>query len=206
MVQAFERTCGAPRVGEAFSFAGMTDRAIARRGIELAGMSPTESLIDRLLDAYLEVLDAEVANAETYRVHAGARQAVERMVTRSGVAVGLGTGNIRLGARAKLSRAGLFEKFSFGGFGCDAEERSELLRAGAERGAAHLGLSRDACEVVVIGDTPRDVRAAHEIGARCVAVTTGPFDAQALSDAGADIVVGALDEPDALEAMSPRRS
>jgi len=202
MVQAFERTCSAPRVLETFSFAGMTDRGIARRGLELADMTPSEPLIDQLLAAYLEGLDAEVAASKTFRIHEGARRTVMQMQSTPGVALGLGTGNIRLGARAKLHRAHLFDRFSFGGYGCDAEARSDLLRIGARRGAAHLGVALDECDVVVLGDTPRDVIAAHDIGARCVAVTTGPYDAIALGEAGADLVVASLDDSAAVDAMT----
>ena len=87
--------------------------------------------------------------------------------------MGLGTGNIREGARVKLSRVGLFERFSFGGFGCDHEDRAALIRRGAERGAEQLGLPLSECRVVVIGDTPKDVAAALACGGECVGVGTG---------------------------------
>jgi phosphoglycolate phosphatase-like HAD superfamily hydrolase len=108
-----------------------------------------------------------------------------------GVALGLGTGNIEAGARIKLTPARLSERFAFGGFGCDAEDRAELLEAGARRGAAALGAARARCRVVIIGDTPLDVAAAHAIGAECLAVATGNFDVDALQ--GAERVVERLD-------------
>ena len=42
----------------------------------------------------------------------------------------------------------------------------ELVRAGAARGASALGVPLSACRVVVIGDTPKDARAARGIDAR----------------------------------------
>jgi phosphoglycolate phosphatase-like HAD superfamily hydrolase len=116
-------------------------------------------------------------------------------------AVGLGTGNVREGARIKLSRAGLFERFSFGGFGCDAEDRAELLRIGAQRGAAQLSLPLSDCRVVVIGDTPKDIAAANAIGAECIAVGTGSFDVHALRSHGPRYVFAHLLESGALEAL-----
>jgi phosphoglycolate phosphatase-like HAD superfamily hydrolase len=98
--------------------------------------------------------------------------------------VGLGTGNLRDGARLKLSRVGLHERFAFGGFGSDHEARDALLRVGAERGAGTLRAPLSACRVVVIGDTPRDVAAAQAIGAECLAVATGPFSVDALAACG----------------------
>jgi phosphoglycolate phosphatase-like HAD superfamily hydrolase len=165
-------TCG-------FSFAGMTDRAIARAGIEAAGRTATEAEIDATIAAYVELLAGEIG-AAACRIHAGVVAAIEAAAG-AGAAIGLGTGNVREGARLKLGRAGLFERFAFGGFGCDHEQREEILRIGAARGAAALGAPAEACRVVVIGDTPRDIAAAHAIGAECVAVATGSYGIEALA-------------------------
>ena len=42
---------------------------------------------------------------------------------------------------------------------------------------------------MLIGDTPLDVHAAHQNGARAVAVATGRFSVQELLDTGADAVL-----------------
>ena len=125
-----------------------------------------------------------------WRVRSQARQ-------HSRIAVGLGTGNIEGGARIKLARVALNENFPFGGFGSDHEDRAELLAVGAARGAARLALPRSACRVVVIGDTPKDIAAAHAIDAESLAVATGPFPVDILRDAGATIAVPNLADPQA---------
>ena len=58
-----------------------------------------------------------------------------------------------------------------------------------------LGEPLDPRQVLVVGDTPHDVEAAHGAGAVAVGVATGRFDAEALRDAGADHVLGSLEEP-----------
>jgi phosphoglycolate phosphatase-like HAD superfamily hydrolase len=55
--------------------------------------------------------------------------------------------------------------------------------------------------VIVIGDTPRDVHCAHENGARCLAVATGMFSTYELLAAGADRVVADLRDPSPLFEM-----
>jgi phosphoglycolate phosphatase-like HAD superfamily hydrolase len=115
--------------------------------------------------------------------------------------VGLGTGNVKRGAIAKLARGGIHEQFAFGGFGCDAEDRTALLRAGAARGAESLGTHLDGCAVVVIGDTPKDVEAARGIGARCVGVGTGSYTPADLLACGADVAFATLAEPEARPAI-----
>lgn len=186
MIGAFQKVHGNGDVFQGTSFAGLTDRAIARQGLRQVGASvETEAEIDRVLDTYLSLLDGELARAEQYVVLPGVVGLLESLAGVPNVAIGLGTGNVRRGAYAKLSRGSLHETFAFGGFGCDAEDRTELLRAGARRGAERLGVALDACRVVVIGDTPKDVAAAHGIQAVCIGVGTGAYEASALVACGA---------------------
>jgi phosphoglycolate phosphatase len=200
---AFERAHGRRDACDGFRFDGMTDRAIVRGGLAALGLAPTPAAIDAVLAGYLGVLAEQVAEAPptTYRVHAGIREALDALQAHPGFAVGLGTGNIREGARIKLDRVGLFARFGFGGFGCDDEDRTALLRRGAERGAESLGRALDEVRVVVVGDTPKDVTAARGIGAESVGVGTGSFTADALLAAGATCAFASLESPGALEAV-----
>ncbi len=182
------------------SFSGMTDRSIARQGLEAIGVAVTEPGIDALLAQYVECLRDEVQRVpvEKYRVHAGMREAVKAGLD-AGMAVGLGTGNVRAGAEVKLARVGLYEHFSFGGFGDDHELRPELIRRGAERGLEKLKVQE--ARVVIIGDTPKDVSAAQAIGAQSIAVATGGFTVEALKEAGATWAFETLADAGALDAL-----
>lgn len=178
----------------AFSFAGMTDRAIVRTGIRAVHAADhdtatpeMDAAIDAVLHVYVAHLADEVSRSEGYRVMPGVHDVLAWLRdAEGGVAIGLGTGNVKRGAYTKLERGGLHAEFAFGGFGCDAEERSALLHAGAKRGAAALGLEVSACRVVVIGDTAKDVAAARAIGATCVGVGTGGVAPSALRELGAE--------------------
>ena len=200
---AFERSFGRRDACKTFRLDGMTDRAIVRAGMRAIGIEPTEALIDQVLVDYLLVLVEEVAAAPdaTYRLHAGIAETVERARSRREVAVGLGTGNIREGARIKLERVGIYDRFAFGGFGCDAEDRTALIRRGAERGASLVGAPLEECRVVIIGDTPKDVAAAKAIGAESIGVGTGSFTAEQLVGAGATAAFADLSAPGAMEAI-----
>jgi phosphoglycolate phosphatase-like HAD superfamily hydrolase len=153
-----------------------------RRFLDDSGQGATEARIDQILERYLAVLAEEVARvpAHQYRLHPGVLAALDRVGGLPAVALGLGTGNVERGARIKLERVGVSERFAFGGFGDDHEDRVALLAVGAERGAARLGVDPASCRVVVIGDTPRDVAAAKAIGAESVAVATGTIDVPTL--------------------------
>ncbi len=200
---AFERAYGRRDACAGFRLDGMTDRAIVRGGLVALGLAPSPASIDAVLTRYLDVLAEEVAAApaETYRVHEGISQTLDAAAARVHIAVGLGTGNIREGARIKLERVGLFRRFGFGGFGSDDEDRAALLRLGAERGAAALKVQLKEARVVVIGDTPKDVAAARGIAAESVAVGTGSYSAAQLREAGATWAFPSLAVPGAMEAV-----
>jgi phosphoglycolate phosphatase len=185
-----------------FTFDGMTDRKIVREGLKAIGRHATETDIVTVLAKYLAHLEREVAEADParYRVHPGMREAIDAAHQR-GHAVGLGTGNIRDGARLKLGKVQLFERFTFGGFGDDHEERDKLIRTGAERGAAQLGVPLQQATVIVIGDTPKDIAAAHAIGAKCLAVGTGSWKAHELKHHHADWAFDDLSSKGALETL-----
>ncbi len=159
-------------------FAGRTDPQIARDLLRAGGQEKvTSDDVARLIDGYIEWLTQGV-ESRPYRAIGTVREAVAA-VNQAGAIVGLGTGNVVRGARVKLTSAGLIDLFdlSLGGFGDDGETRAELLRVGVERCDPSGTLP-----VVVIGDTPHDIRAAHLINAQCVAVTTGPYSADSLRE------------------------
>jgi phosphoglycolate phosphatase-like HAD superfamily hydrolase len=202
--RAMERTFA--RYGSAdacrFRFDGMTDKQIARQALTTLGIEPTEDAIMTSLATYLELLEDEVrrVDAANYRLHDGIVEALRAARERE-LGIGLGTGNVVEGARIKLSRVGVYEEFAFGGFGSDAEDRTELLRHGAERGARHVGAPLTQCRVVVIGDTPKDVAAAQGIGAECIGVGTGTYTVEALLESGATCAFTSLSAPGALAAL-----
>jgi phosphoglycolate phosphatase-like HAD superfamily hydrolase len=206
MERAFEQITGKKGALAEIPLDGMTDRLIGRSGLAALGHETSEAAIDAVLATYLEVLAEEVASVspERYRVHRGMHEAI-RSATERGAAVGLGTGNLRAGAAIKLERVDLNGCFAFGGFGCDAEARTDLIRIGAERGAAALGALVTACRIVVIGDTPRDVAAAIAIGADAIGVGTGRYSPAELRGSGARFAFRDLSEPGALEALLGER-
>lgn len=173
----------------AVEFAGRTDLQIARDLLRAAGNdAPTDVDVAALIDAYLEALERGVER-QPYRTAGRVSDGIDALRA-AGAVIGLGTGNVRRGARIKLVSAGLMDRFDLelGGFGDDADTRDALLRVGARRCDPEGKLP-----VVVVGDTPHDIRAAKAIGARCIGVSTGPYPLAALQPFGADLLVESLD-------------
>jgi len=200
---AFERLHGRRDACDSFSMSGMTDHAIVRKALDTIGVPSTPEAITAVIDTYLQYLAQEVplVDERDYRLHPGMREAVDAALSRQGFAVGLGTGNVREGARIKLERVRIHDRFSFGGFGCDHEDRVELIRHGARSGAALLGVPVEECRVVVIGDTPKDVAAAQGIGATSIGVGTGNFTPEALLASGATYAFPDFTAREALAAL-----
>lgn len=200
--RAFAQLHGRADACDSFGFDGMTDRLIARSGLEAIGVEATAEAIDAWLAEYLIALEDEVSRADParFRLLPGMQGAIAA-AHEAQMAVGLGTGNVREGARIKLERVGVHHHFRFGGYGSDAEARPDVIRIGAERGAVELGFPLAECRVVVLGDTPRDVHAAASIGAQCIGIATGTYSVEQLRAAGADFVFPDFSEPVALAAL-----
>lgn len=182
---------------------GMTDRSIARivlaaeggQGVPLQERlaAVPESDIDAVLGRYVEALASECAK-KPYAPQPGVAELLSRLQARPAeVLLGLCTGNMARGAELKLSSAGLWGPFRFGGYGSDAEPRADIVRTAWSR-ARELG----ATEALVIGDTPRDILAAHEAGLPACAVATGRYTVHELAEHGAELVT--LDFSDAAAA------
>lgn len=183
---------------------GLTDRLIVRKALEILGRPFDDPFCDALLDRYVEHLRTEI-HGPGFAVLPGVFEALEALRGR-GALVGLCTGNVEAGARLKLGRGGLDRYFDWGagavcGFAQDGEEREKLVHAALRRAGARLGRPVAAREALVIGDTPRDVDAAHHAGCPVLCVATGRYAEAELRACGADHVVPTLEHPDALRIL-----
>jgi phosphoglycolate phosphatase-like HAD superfamily hydrolase len=198
--RAFERAvgdhCEAPggRL-DGLRLDGMTDRLIVRETLRLLGRPFDDALCDALLARYVEHLRSEI-HGPGYAVLPGVVEVLEGLRAR-GALVALCTGNVAEGARLKLARGGLAGYFDWGaaavaGFAADGEDREHVVRAALGRASARLGRPVAPGEALVVGDTPRDVAAAHAVGVPVLGVATGRYAEQDLHRAGADHVASSL--------------
>lgn len=160
-------------------FDGKTDPQIVRELMELAGFAPDEIALrlPRTLELYLERLAVELHDpAHGADALPGVHELLDVLEAREDVVLGLLTGNIVGGARAKLGRVGIdFERFVIGAFGSDHEVRPELPAIAQQRCEDVLDLHVPGERVIVIGDTPADLTCGQGIGARAVGVATGRY-------------------------------
>jgi phosphoglycolate phosphatase-like HAD superfamily hydrolase len=186
-----------------FAFAGKTDTQIVRDLLAAAEHphAGSEEHATRVCNRYAELLAVELKLPHRrLRVFEGVTELLDRLHARKDAVVGLLTGNIPVGARLKLAAVGIDpDRFQVGAFGSDALERSGLPPIAAERSAPLMGHVPHGHEVVIIGDTPSDVSCGRSIGARAIAVATGPFSVAELEATGAYAVFPDLTDTNAVE-------
>ena len=173
--QALREVYGAVGPIDRYDFRGGTDLLIVRDLLRLAGLSAETVTASeaRLFERYAACLEAEIGDGRNVRLYPGVRETVERLEGTPGCLVGLLTGNSEAGARLKLSPTGLWPRFRLGAYGTDHEDRNRLPAVAARRAEALVGRPFAGADVVVIGDTPRDIDCARAFGARAIAVATG---------------------------------
>lgn len=145
--------------------------------------------------AFFEALPKELERAAAHSrplLFPGVRVLLERLSVDPRVCLGLVTGNIESCARIKLRQVDLHGHFLLGAFGDEYADRARIGRLALDRMEQAAGgpLKRR----FLIGDTPFDVAAARDIGARSMAVATGSFAPEALRAAGADHVLPDLSD------------
>src|SRR5262245_52825532 len=156
-------------------FAGRTDPAIVREFFLRHHIEPRQENFIRFFDSYVFWLDHMLGQVAG-RVLPGAVEMIGalRALARPPV-IGLLTGNIRLGAQIKLSHYKLWDQFQTGGFGDDHEDRNQIAVIARGRGIELLKEKLSGEQIVVIGDTPRDIECGKAIEARVLAVATGSY-------------------------------
>jgi phosphoglycolate phosphatase len=130
------------------------------------------------------------------RLLPGVLPLLDRLAAEPAWALGLLTGNMTEMARIKLGRFGIGERFTFGAFGEQAEDRNALARGLVARLGLERGLAPAAC--IVVGDTEHDIACARAAGARVVAVATGGSPRATLAAHAPDLLLDDLRDADAL--------
>ncbi|MBA3582988.1 MAG: HAD family hydrolase [Gemmatimonadetes bacterium] len=175
-------------------FSGKTDPQIVYELMNGAGFADGH-IEERLVEVfahYLAELERELAVETRHRLYPGVDEVVPALAADPRVVLGLVTGNVEAGARLKLAHFGLWDAFRIGAFGSDDRTRDNLPAIAIGRAEAITGRRFEGAEVVVVGDTPADVRCARAAGATAVAVATGHPSRETLAASEPDILVDSL--------------
>ena len=159
---------------------GRTDTSIARDVLSYLGIPFTPGEEIRYRAAYLAALPRTLPTVNSY-VHVGIREALDAVHAHPEIHQALLTGNLKEGARLKLTHLDLWRYFEFGAFADDSHIRDELGPFALRRAKETLGIDFPPERVFVIGDTPHDIACGKAIGAMTIAVATGNFSVEELA-------------------------
>jgi phosphoglycolate phosphatase-like HAD superfamily hydrolase len=161
---------------------GKTDPQIVREVMRMEGHGDAhiDERMDTLMALYLAGLHRELERGGT-TLYPGVLELLDALEARHEIILGLLTGNLREGARAKLRAAGIDpERFRVGAFGSDHEHRPELPAVAQRRTREELGIELPGSRIVVIGDTPADIECGRSLGVRAIGVATGSYTVEEL--------------------------
>lgn len=158
---------------EKLKFAGRTDVSLVREFFTYHNIPETADNFERFFERYVFWLDYILNHSHT-EACPGIWEFLGDLKSLSNPPMlGLLTGNIRLGAEIKLRHFDLWKEFETGAFADDNEDRDLIAVAARERGRRLLGRNLRDEEILVIGDTPFDIRCGRAINAKVLAVATG---------------------------------
>lgn len=183
---------------------GMTDGQIVLERLALHGHAEPDvlALYDAFREAYVAGLESARSRLATeLEVLPGVPEILGRLQDR-GLYQSLLTGNFEAAARLKLGCVGLdrYVDFALGAFGSDHRDRTCLVPIAIDKVRRIRGVELSSEEVVVVGDTPRDIACARAGGARAVAVATGDHPSTELAHHEPDALLESLHDTDAVVA------
>jgi phosphoglycolate phosphatase len=158
---------------EKLKFAGRTDVSLVREFFVYHKIATSPENFERFFERYSFWLDYILNHSKT-EACPGVWEFLNGLKSLPNPPLlGLLTGNIRLGAEIKLRHFDLWKEFETGAFADDNEDRDLIAAAARERGRCILGSDLRDDEILVIGDTPFDIRCGRAINAKVLAVATG---------------------------------
>jgi len=164
-------------------FAGMVDPQICR--ILLTELGLTNDKIDYFIPKVLSRMSELYRRMDkTIELNGGVEELLPLLSESSRHAVGVLTGNLEQIARGKLACAEIVSYFSE--FYCADRyfDRAKLVTDAVNSCVRKYQLP-DRRNVIIVGDTPRDIAAANISGATSIGVASSAFSMSQLSEAGA---------------------
>lgn len=192
--RAWPQGTGVP-LRELASVDGRTEWNIIRETLQLHGLNAGKPAIDRVAAALAaSYAGAREELATRGRALPGAAEALAAIAGLADTLQTVLTGNLRAVARIKLEAFDLdrYLDLRIGAYGDDAPDRAQLVDVARQRTRENRGATFDGQDVVLIGDTPHDIRAAITAGVRSLGVATGKASPAELQRAGATAVIDDL--------------
>mgnify|MGYP003888812059 CR=1 FL=1 len=180
---------------EGIDFSGRLDCLIWKDLVTSNAIADGDANHERFRITYGKHLHRRLHETSTATLLPGVHTLVHRLAEKSGLTLGLLTGNYPETGRLKVQTAGLDpDLFTIAAWGIDGATRRDLPPVAIRRHHEASGRAIDPEQVVIIGDTPHDIDCARHNGCRSLGVATGAFDRASLHACGADLAVNDLSD------------
>jgi phosphoglycolate phosphatase len=164
-------------------FAGMVDPQICKILLEELGLSDKmigdflPKVLTRMIEVYSKMRKKLVLNV-------GVSELLPILAASPKHVTGVLTGNLRAIAEEKLKRSGIREYFSELFCADDYYNRTSLVENAVKTCVKEHGLGARS-DVIIVGDTPRDIEAANLSRTTSVGIASGVYSVTSLKEAGA---------------------
>lgn len=186
-----------------YRYSGKTDRGIIHELGEMAGFSEVdvEAKLPTAADFIARGLE-ERLDKKDIKLLPNVIELLEIFDKHEGVVQGLLTGNLPKCAELKLRPFDIDRYFKFGVYGIESRDRNELGPIALERAIEHMPHPPlHPKDVIIIGDSIRDVECANAIGATCIITLTGHTPISELSPLQPDFIVNDLSDTEGIMRM-----
>jgi phosphoglycolate phosphatase-like HAD superfamily hydrolase len=197
--QEIEIYTGEPHNLQIKDVAGLTDRLIVKNALLKCGKdNVSQGVIDDIIENYLELFSKYYAESDGAFMYDDSIKLVESVKSQN-IPLGLLTGNMKRGAEIKLGKFDLMKFFPFGAFADDGLTRNDLPIVAKELAQKYYNVEFDFENIALVGDTPEDAIAAKVNGCRSIIVCRRKEWYDEIIQAGANLVVDNLDDPQILK-------
>ena len=155
--------------------------SLERKGIRREEVKPKLKEIFNLMIEFVK----ENINSSTITANPGVFSLLEELKLK-GYVLGLITGNVEDIAKIKLNTLNLLQYFEVGGFGDLSEVREKVLERAIEQAESKFNQKFDKKKVFYFGDAPLDIECGKNVGVTIIAVATGRFQEEELSEHNPD--------------------
>tara|TARA_B100001079_G_scaffold253778_1_gene248008 strand:+ start:1803 stop:2489 length:687 start_codon:yes stop_codon:yes gene_type:complete len=175
--------------------AGSTDPIIVQTGLKRIGVVNNEinELTQKILSEYEKRLPEAFNNSDEPFAYEDAVMLLDNVINQ-GFAVGVLSGNMQAAAELKLGKFGLLEKFPFGIYADETDDRSAMPMIARERAWDAYNEAFRFKDMIIVGDTAADARAACENGCMSIIVCRRETTRNQAQEAGATYIVSSLAE------------
>lgn len=189
---------------------GRTERSLASELLTAHGVADDEESVQLVFGELIRLAEeAQPTMSALGRALPGAAEVLATLSRRDDVVQSLVTGNLIELAGYKLAPFGLDEHVDLevGGYGSISLDRHDLVSNAMTRAATKYGRDFEPSSVVVLGDSPLDMRAGLHHGTVTIGVATGRHSIDDLAATGAHAVLpGLADAPAVVQLLTSAAS